>query len=280
LWLAFALRYTRRTGRLNWATRLLFTLPGLIAFVLSLTSQQDPLVWQMPGLQAGSPALVYTPGVAYLESLAAQYLFVLAAVVVFVQAYPQAASVYRPQFGLMIAGALVPLGANALSLVGLHPVRGLDLMPYGFMFSAVLLAAGLFSLGLLDVQPVAARAVFDHLRDAVLVLDRSDRLIDHNPAARRLFDLDDSAVGQLAPPAVREAGGEGAEFAVMRDGVRRWHRLESSPLVDPYQRPIGRVVLLRDVTDEHTLQQLREDLTHMLVHDLNNPSRRCRWRSS
>jgi signal transduction histidine kinase len=34
---------------------------------------------------------------------------------------------------------------------------------------------------------------------------------------------------------------------------------------------LGRLVLLRDVTEERLLAQMREDLTHTMVHDLRNP---------
>jgi len=36
--------------------------------------------------------------------------------------------------------------------------------------------------------------------------------------------------------------------------------------------PIGRLIVLRDVTEEHSLNVMREDLTNTLVHDLRNPA--------
>ena len=36
-------------------------------------------------------------------------------------------------------------------------------------------------------------------------------------------------------------------------------------------RPMGRLVILRDMTDERAINQLREDMTHTMVHDLRNP---------
>jgi PAS domain S-box-containing protein len=36
-------------------------------------------------------------------------------------------------------------------------------------------------------------------------------------------------------------------------------------------RAVGRLVILHDVTEEHTVAQMREDLTHTMVHDLRNP---------
>lgn len=37
------------------------------------------------------------------------------------------------------------------------------------------------------------------------------------------------------------------------------------------QAPLGRLVILRDVTDERAVERLRDDMTHMMVHDLRNP---------
>jgi PAS domain S-box-containing protein len=37
------------------------------------------------------------------------------------------------------------------------------------------------------------------------------------------------------------------------------------------EEPLGRLLVLRDVTEERALEQLRDDLTHALVHDLRNP---------
>ena len=35
--------------------------------------------------------------------------------------------------------------------------------------------------------------------------------------------------------------------------------------------PIGRLIILHDMTEERALEQLRDDFTHMIVHDLRNP---------
>ncbi len=45
----------------------------------------------------------------------------------------------------------------------------------------------------------------------------------------------------------------------------------SLPVLSSTQ-PIGRLIVLRDVTEEHQLNAMREDLTNTLVHDLRNPA--------
>ena len=284
LWLAFALRYTRREHVLTWRNRLLMLLPGVVGVALALTNASHHLVWTGFALEPTSPALIITGyGTGFWLFLLAQYLMIGVAAFFYALAYAQAAHLYRQQIGLMIAGALVPLAGNAISLLGLYPVTGLDLTPYSFALSAVFLAVGLFRFGLLAVQPVAARVVFNHLNDPVVVMDEAGRVIDLNPAARRLLGLGDLAIGQPAPALIRDAetaqrealaAGNGAvrhEVQVGTDEPRRWYRVEISPLRDAYRAPLGRVALFVDITYERELAQLRSDLTHMLIHDLSNP---------
>jgi signal transduction histidine kinase len=38
-----------------------------------------------------------------------------------------------------------------------------------------------------------------------------------------------------------------------------------------FEQPLGRLLMLRDVTEARFLEQFREDLTHTMVHDLRNP---------
>ena len=36
-------------------------------------------------------------------------------------------------------------------------------------------------------------------------------------------------------------------------------------------RPMGRLIVMQDMTEEHALEQVRKDMTHTMVHDLRNP---------
>jgi signal transduction histidine kinase len=43
------------------------------------------------------------------------------------------------------------------------------------------------------------------------------------------------------------------------------------PVIDRYGAVVGRLVVFRDVTEEHRLAQMRQNLTDMIVHDLRSP---------
>jgi signal transduction histidine kinase len=280
LWLAFALRYTRRGHWLNGATRVGLALPGLAAFLLALTNDAHHWMWTGFRLDPASPAVVIEGhGPAFWIFAAIHYGFILGAAALYMSAYGPAAPVFRQQIVLMVAGALIPLLGHTVYLARVYPVPGLDLTPFSFGLSAVLLATGLFRFGLLDLQPIATREVLNYLSDGVVVLDAAGRVMDLNPAARRVLGLDDDAVGRPAPAILQAQGAlHGSAPDQMPEPVqigsgeqRRWYQVTFSLLRDGSQRVVGRVALLHDVTDEHLLQKLRSDLTNMLIHDLSNP---------
>jgi PAS domain-containing protein len=94
----------------------------------------------------------------------------------------------------MIIGALLPLVGNLLHLVGAVPVPGLDLGPFAFAVSCFVMAVGLFRYRLLDLAPVARRAILESMREGIIVVDDRERVVEINPAARQMLALSDTDV--------------------------------------------------------------------------------------
>ncbi|RLC80087.1 MAG: hypothetical protein DRJ03_22355 [Chloroflexi bacterium] len=92
------------------------------------------------------------------------------------------------------------------------------------------------------------------IQDALAILER------HAPYARRaiLNEMRRTQMGDEPP-------GEG-EFDVP---PRKIHWLNLSVMTG--KTPLGRLVMLSDVTKERLLERMRDDLTHTMVHDLRNP---------
>lgn len=111
------------------------------------------------------------------------------------------------------------------------------------------------------------RAVFDTVRDAVIILDPVGRVVDANPVAasslvgdraraigRRLEDLLDPSHPLL--PLLR--GGEDVR-AEVESGPGRVLEVEAVPIRTPGSRPRGRLVVVRDVTEARSAEEaLRE----------------------
>lgn len=264
LWLAFALHFTGRAGWLNRGRRLLLAAPGALTFILALTNEWHALIWIGVGLDlAGAPALHITGrGAWFWVYILIAYALIMSGVALYALAFTRAARPYRRQTTIMLLGALVPLAGNALYLAGLSPVRWLDITPFIFAFTGVVLGLGFFRFGLLDLLPIAAPVVIEHLPDAIIVADLFNRVIEINPAARRLFGAQGEVIGHnlldvFWPIETLQKHAEVTEgqmeLEIGAGGERRIFQLIVTPIHDDHRRLIARLLVLREVTREHEL---------------------------
>jgi PAS domain S-box-containing protein len=149
--------------------------------------------------------------------------------------------------------------SNIVTIFGLSPLPNLDLTPLSFTITGLAMAWSLFRFRLLDITPVARNAVVESMSDAVIVLDKNNRITDLNPAAQRLLGHTLSElVGQPAaqvfspwPEQVERFGGvteAHEEIAIAVDGMLRSFDLHISPLSDRRGSLTGRLIVLRDIT--------------------------------
>ena len=78
-------------------------------------------------------------------------------------------------------------------MTGAGPFSGIDLTPFCFLVSALVLARGIHRYQLGQILPIARELVMETLPDGVLVVDPFNRLVDANRAAGEMLkrDMDD-----------------------------------------------------------------------------------------
>ncbi|MXV63939.1 PAS domain-containing protein [Natronorubrum sp. JWXQ-INN-674] len=120
---------------------------------------------------------------------------------------------------------------------------------------------------------LARETVLDEMSAAVAITDRSDRVLDVNRTAERAFGIDrsetlvepiDDAFG-IGPDAA-----DGGPVAIETTEGHRQFDVDRLTLTDRDTRPIGRAVLLRDVTERRTHEQRLDVLNRVLRHNLRN----------
>jgi len=172
----------------------------------------------------------------------------------------------RLRIGVLIAGVALPLIANALYTAGVIHTR-FGPTPLALSLSGTLFAWGFFQRGLFRLAPVAHRAVFEQMQDAVLVVDASGHIALANPAAlalagRSAGEMLGAPAAQLIPPSsqVRPWIARKLERPLRFESVDGQHlEIKASPLREATGELAGHVFLLRDVTEqEHMLGALRE----------------------
>jgi PAS domain S-box-containing protein len=138
-------------------------------------------------------------------------------------------------------------------------------MPFAFAASSLIVAWGLFRFSLLDIAPIARQHVVENMRDAVIVLDPSDRIIDINKAALRLIEKQRSEVIGRTPEimladwpslveTVTDAFLEQKEVIAANEDKTLFLDIINSYIYGQKLEPIGRIVTIRDRTELETLK--------------------------
>lgn len=261
---AFALAYT---GHGNWLTRrnilLALIFPVLTLFILFTNewhywffTEFGTFVDETSGL-----TLIWNP-LGWWFWLHAVYIY---GILVFgtyflIREYLEKRDVYRSQMLVSILAILLPWISNAIVIAKVMPIR-IDITSVMFSISILILGWGFLRYRLLDIVPVAHRAVFDSISDAVIVLDPHLRVVDINPAALDLFNLKEADVIGKPFQATFRPYIQLEESSLKKHGYHRelvienykgpifWLDLFISSLKDSAGHGGGHIVTLRDVTE-------------------------------
>jgi PAS domain S-box-containing protein len=143
-------------------------------------------------------------------------------------------------------------------------------------------------------------AILNSMRDGIIVLNKTGNLVVTNPAAQRLLGIDlaeyegqnfvDVLLGQTGRELEANATYTRDEVTALarqlrlepeRISRRQFSRATpkqaiyieeiGSPVVDSHGQISGRLLVLRDVTEQKLLADYRDEVTHMAVHDLRGP---------
>jgi len=186
--LAFVLR---STGHLRWLAWRRFSVICAAAVVLVVLAWSDPwhhLYWTrftnetIGGFQIAVP--VNGPG--FWAAIAFFYTIVLLSIVLLAQAVVVSAGVYRAQAAVMLFGVLVPSVVDLLDWSELFWFIHVDVVSLSFVVTGLAFLPGLLRFRLLDLTSVAWAVVVEGINDPVVVIDPWGRIVELNPAARRL----------------------------------------------------------------------------------------------
>ena len=272
--LALALQYTGRTKWLTPRILVLLSIEPLITLVLVWTNDIHHLIHAKVGLEISSAftVLVITRGTWYWINVVYSFLLLLlgtALIVSFIPTLRRSASVYRGQVSALCIAVLVPWVSNAVTDFGLSPLPNLDLTPLAFTVTGIAMAWSLFRFRLLDLTPVARHAVVESMSDAVIVLDKYNRITDLNPAAQRILghtlsELVGQPAAQIAsawPEQVerfRGATEAHEEIVLAVDGTACYFDLRLSSLYHQRGHLTGRLIVLRDITEHKQAMEALE----------------------
>ncbi len=181
---------------------------------------------------------------------------------------------FTKQATILLGSILLVLAGELLWWFHLIPI---DPAP---LTSTVKVAGFLFGVArfeLLDIVPVARKTVIENMRDAVFVVDRTNRIVDVNQAGKRLvgdddvvrkdiddvFDADTIRTHEDTPEAQ-------TELTLTLDGEPRHFDFQISPLSGDGATHGGRLFVFRDVTERKHREDELAILNRIVRHDIRN----------
>jgi len=273
LWLAGMVAYTGLGSRLPRRRLLFLAIVPITTTALVWTNDWHCLVWASSGLVTIGSYTVWTAsyGPWFWVHAAYCYLSLGLAAVLGIRWLLRSPRPYRAQAASLLAGMFAPWLANIVYVARVGPFPAIDLTSFGFALGSVAVGLGLFRLGLFGAVPLAREALFEQLADAAVVLDRCGRVIGLNPAAQRLLALGGrAAIGRSAadvlvgwPMWITSASAvprDSTELTLVTGGAHRHFDARVSALTDRHGRPVGRLVVLRDITEKARAEREHEQL--------------------
>jgi signal transduction histidine kinase len=172
----------------------------------------------------------------------------------------------------------IPMVGNALYIFGLLPA-GIDPNGLAYVLTGVVLAGAMFRTQPLQVTPavreLGREEMLTELDDAVFILDENDRIVDTNPAGRGLLEADGTGylgrpLASTFPALVDALDADKSPLRLDTGGSVRHFDVQISSLSRGHGTLSGRLVSLRDVTEQRRREQRLDVLNRLPRHNIRN----------
>jgi PAS domain S-box-containing protein len=261
--LAFALEYAGLDAWLNARTIALTAFPTLFFIPLAFTNDAHHLVWAQLWLEGN---IRYIPGVLNYATMGYGILLSLVNLSILIGLFIRS-PLQRWPVGLIFLNMLGSRVLYFLNAAGLNPVGPFDPTDLATNFICLIYFVALFRFRLFDVVPVARNRAMEQMRDGLLVLDAENRIADLNGAAQALFGANRSEVIGRKTSELLGAYPDLHELVLSPTATHRevWvdtarcYQVHISPLRSRGDYPLGKLILLSDISERKRAQKQLQD---------------------
>ncbi len=253
--LIFALQFTERKFNLKRLVIALSILPAILQIIIMLDLWPS-LLHLNPGINSGLPFddFTYDYGALILLALAYAYLVSLSYIAVLIAGLFKK-NVFRSHLAIVILGTLVPILGVILTLAfGIKFGNQRDTSPLMFALGNIIIAWGIYQMRLFNVVPIAREILFENMSNALIILDKNDRVLDTNPVGRKILggvtnaELIGAHISLLHPELYQQFKDDVETHAEITNSAGETFTFSITPLYNQRGLPIGRLVNANDVT--------------------------------
>jgi diguanylate cyclase (GGDEF)-like protein/PAS domain S-box-containing protein len=244
----------------------------MVSTILAITNPLHHLIWtaaEADGVNHFSNVTDH----AWFNRVHAPFAYGLFAysVIALAGRLPTIARAHRAKITILLVCAVLPFAVSVGNTI-------LRLGPPDFPFTSLTLVTLLplywwasLKLRVYEFSPLAYQTMFDHVRDPIIVLDKSQRIISANQPAQSLLNSTEvQLIGQRLWEDLPEAqavlahGRDRDLTQTVRLQTDRYFELNSAPLIGPSGQSQGTVVVCRDVTERKRALRALADSEHLI----------------
>ncbi|WP_414468584.1 histidine kinase N-terminal 7TM domain-containing protein [Methanobacterium sp. ACI-7] len=281
LWLLFSLSYAKYEKFLKKRyISLLMVIPAIVLFLV-FTNEWHGLIWPEIIISSDLPGNipVYGHNIGVWVNMVYAYFLILLGIVLLFQTFINSPRKYKFQTSILILGAFVPLTSNIFYAANLFTVNGLDLTPFIFVVSGILIALTIFRFQLLDNVPIAYHELFRNMNNSFFIFDFEDNLLEFNPEAQKIFRLSSEDIGKRAEDifsnweeilSFYKESPDCVDEVFIEDPVNCWIKMQINSLYDSQNTKTGKLLIIHNIDAQKKVEEaLRESenrykiLTHV-----------------
>lgn len=261
LWVCFVLDYTGREKYLTKRNIGLLLIVPVLSVLIGFTNDIHQIFYSVSIIRDSLGVSLMTGefGFWYYVHLLYSYTLLFSGMGYLVVIYLSSPRVYRTQIALVIIGGMLPWMGNLLYINSVLPDIYFDMTPYFYALTGLTIYVALFRMPLLKILPIARDSVVENMNEGVMVLDGSRMIVEMNPAALRIFDIEKPGaksifLKDLLPDFHEFINLHGTEtdfedlYIVDGNGNSRYFSVRSSPLFPGDKSNTGLILIIRDVT--------------------------------
>lgn len=194
-WLGFAMTFVSRRIKLSTGATYALAVVPMLTILVTFTNDSHGWMWSDVRQIAshGVTALVTEQGPWFTVHTAYSYALTVAGTAILAQNLAQSRLHAWPLISVIAAPGVVAI-ANLITISPINPTPWFDATPAGYAIAALILHFGVLNFGLLDATPVVRHRVVETLIDGVMVVSSEDKIIDMNPTAQTLLNINSQSM--------------------------------------------------------------------------------------
>jgi len=281
-WLFFSLSYTKKSFFITKKSIISLSIIPLISLSIIFTNSIHHLFWATVTFTGaeGISLISGTSNVFFWVHTIYSYVLILIGMAYILSMLFRTKDIFTKQNMSLLVGVLTPFIGNIFIVFDIIRLPyGYDLTPFLFVLSGIAFSIAIIYFKFLELIPAAREEIFEHVTQAIFVLNKNMKIVDKNMSADNLLKQgflsasNEKIIGNsidvlfqdIFPKGMfQELGINIRTVNLKKDVENRWFEISMNPIYDKRNDLEGHFVTLDDVTlQKSTEGKLKEKIDEL-----------------